>query len=393
MKRNKSLSVQNRTLRIFVTTSHVSTVYISLMAKETANENYIDFLFVDSGTRRIEKIEQIKLTAQFHSWKLFHNFSEEAGEILDFRPSLTKRIIRRIKEWPVLKTGYQFLLKRHMSKTDARYRNLIQNLIQEQGIDYAQVHLVMMTETYLNRPLIQLFKNANISYLEHGIGDYFYAAQSKHPGELLVVFADAFKQFLAKKNADHTWVKTLPGLNDFGSITLEIMKRQKFEIAVPNSKREKTIFILMEAVDVYEVSESFWTSYLDHIFKQLDNPQEYHYLLKPHHLQSPISMELTHQHFKRLGYTYQMLDDERIKSAAIEVLFSAYSQSVSQVFFLFSSAGFYLSELYKGEDIRYRYSLDFMLPHVQNSPVQFRKLFMELIPMMEDVFGKNCEKY
>lgn len=385
--------MSKKTVRIFVTTSHVSTMYITLMAKETWQENYADFLFVDSGTRRAEKTAQIRLTSSFHNWTLFHNFSKDAAEVHDLKPSLSKRITRRIKDKPVFRYFYGFLLRKFMAKTDAYHRQELNRLLGSHLNDQPEIQLLLMTETYLNQPLIQLFPDAKISYLEHGIGDYNAAIHTKHSGILYAVFAESYSRFLSVKGKKPDWVRSLPGIGDFPKLAAEIMKRQEFTLPIPSTAKEKNIFILMEAVDVYEVPESFWTDYMDHIFKQIDNPSEYHFLIKPHHLQSEISMRLTREHFQKLNYSYTLLDDERIKSAAIEALFSHYEKHISQVFFLFSSAGFYLSALYKDSGIRYRYSPDFMIPYTVHSPAQFRNFYKELRPMLDAVFAVNCEVF
>src|ERR1044072_691181 len=117
-------------LRIFVTTSHISTVYMTLLAKATSAPETTDILLIDTGTRRKELLTLIHATAAFHPWKLVHDFSTVVEEMHDFKPTLRKTATRKIKTWPLLKQIYNGLLKRYLKKRDAGYQNELLNLLQ-----------------------------------------------------------------------------------------------------------------------------------------------------------------------------------------------------------------------------------------------------------------------
>ncbi|MEO5644704.1 MAG: polysialyltransferase family glycosyltransferase [Bacteroidia bacterium] len=381
-------------LRIFVTTSHISTVYMTLLAESTKNENNIDILLVDTGTRRAEKIEHMRLTAALYSWRIFHNFSQVAPEIHDLNPNWRKRMTRRLKTLAVFKPVYKLLLDRFMNKMDAKYRGELTTLLSPYLSDAGNVELFLMTGTYLNSPLKQLFPDAKLNYMEHGVGDYHQILKEGKPiGEMYAVFAAPFRDFLAKQGMTTSWVHDLSGLDRFSTVAKQLLEAPVLKMNDAGTNGKKIIFILMEAVDMYEVPASFWSAYLDKIFAQLKNPADYHFLLKPHHLQSAVSIRLTREHLDKLGYAYTLLDDERIKSSALEVLFVHWAEKVEQVFFLFSSAGFYLSALYPGYGIRFRYSVDFLTPYVKNAPLQYQEFYRDIIPIIENVLNKNCEKY
>jgi hypothetical protein len=380
-------------IRIFLTTSQISAVYAMMLSEATRSPGDVDVLFADGSRRKKSLIGLISKTAALYKWDLFHDFSIAMEEDFDFNPSTTKSITRKIKTWPLISSIYNLLLERHYARIDKAYRDKLKKVLEPYLNEHTTISLFMLTQTYLNRPLRQLFPNAEINYLEHGMGDYYYMLDPKTPkGNFYCLFAESFKKYLAKKKNASTWVKQLPGLASFSEISNRVIAEEK--INVPAQSNEKPyVYILMEAVDMYNVDESFWVAYMDHILQKVPSPNEYHFLLKPHPVQSQFSITATEEHFKKLGLQYTMLSPNKYGSASAEILFESYSDKTRHVFCLFSSACFYLSQLYKHKKIEFWYSTEFMSRHTGNAPSQFKHHFDGLCPIIEDVFSENCKPY
>lgn len=382
-------------LRIFVTTSHISTVYMTLYADATKNEGDADVLLLDSGTRRQILIDLVRETSHAHSWKLYHCFSTAATEAHDFRPSLRKRLTRQWKVLPVVRKVYDILHALYLQKLDSNYKALLRRLLKNFE-DSATVELFVMTQTYLNGPLKQLYPQATVHYLEHGIGDYFYVLEKKEPGKKFdAVFGEPFRRYLANKQQPADWIFPLAGMGHFSSLSRQLLERHARLLHLENISKpgKPCVFILLEAVDMYEVPESFWTAYIDHILTQINTPSNFHYLLKTHPVQSQVSIEKTEAHLRKLGLSYTLLAEDKISSASAEVLFEMWADQTRHVFCLFSSGCFYLSQLYRGYDIQFWYSTEFMSRYIGNAPPQYKAHFEGLRPLIEQVFAERCKPY
>src|ERR1041385_4238179 len=271
-------------LRIFLTTSHISTVYMTLYANCTKKNTDTDVLFIDTGKRRKILIQILNETSEFHNWNLIHNFSDSVEQEYDFEPTIQKKLTRKWKVLPVVKNIYGNLLNRHLSKKDSLYKKKIETLLQEFS-NFDRVELFLMTQTYLNKPLTIIFPKAEIHYMEHGIGDYFYVLHKTNEKKYFhAVFAIPFQKFLSKQNKTSDWVFSIEGLSRFSTISKKLIERHQKSLQLEkiSTPEKEFIFILLEAVDMYEVKDSFWTEYIDHIIKQIAVPSDYHYLLKTH---------------------------------------------------------------------------------------------------------------
>lgn len=387
--------MQNSKTRIFVTTSHISTMFITLYANESKKDSDIDILFIDSGLRKKSLLKLITQTASYHTWNLFHSFSQQVNEEHDFRPGIRKRLTRKWKTLPLIGLFYNILLKKHKSKTEEQFRNRLSELLIPFGKS-KEVELYFMTQTSLNAPLLRLFPTASLNYLEHGIGDYLYVLGGhKQAIKFHAVFANSFKKYLAKEKISTEWVTAIAGQSKFSELAGKLLDNQKKNNSLPIelSQSKNFVFILLEAVDMYDVSEDFWAAYIDHILKQIEVPQNFHYLLKTHPVQSQFSISKTEEHFKQLGLNYTILSADQFGSMSAEILFEMYADETRHVFCLFSSACFYLSQFYQHKEIKFWYSTDFMSNHLQNAPTQYIQHFNGLRPMIEEVFSENCKSY
>lgn len=383
-------------IRIFLTPSHICTVYLTLLARETRKENQIDILLLDASRRKKGLSNIILETSKSHDWSLVHDFSIFENEDFDYTPTTRKSFTRRIKSWPIIKNIYNYLLERHLQKADHKYKNELSAILNGFSLENSKVSLFMLTQTYLNRPLEQLFPNATLNYVEHGIGDYYHILNPKiRKGNFYCVFAESYKRYLVKIGNSTQSVNPIPNASSFPRIANDLLRNYNKsihleEIVLPE---KPFVFVLLEAVDMYQVKHSFWTDYLDHIFSKLENPGKFHYLLKPHPMQSEISLIATKNHFEKLGFSYSLLNHPSLINASAEIIFSHWEKKTEHVFCLFSSGCFYLSQLYSEEKITFWYSTAFMSKYLENAPPQFYKSFTESRQLIEEVFTENCKPY
>lgn len=382
-------------LRIFVTTSHISTVYITLHAASTRMPGDTDILFVDDGYRQAQLLALINAASKVHDWALFHSFSQPLNQSHDFRPSLRNRITRRWKSTPGIRLVYSQLLKRFLHKKNARYRQRINQLIAPYfRTDHVQ--LFMMTQTYINTPLIEIFPKAELHFMEHGIGDYYYIQhQQATTNHFHVIFSTSFARFLVNKGLHSVAVSEISGLSEFSSLARKLLieYEQRAVAVFPILPDRPFVFILLEAVDMYNVTSEFWSAYMNHIVKQLPDADTYHYLLKPHPIQSQESLEHTLAWFNQNKFSHTLLGGEALSCISAEVAFQRWSHQTKHVFCLFSSACFYLSQLYSEQGITFWYSTSFMSKHISKAPPQYKTHYNGLVPLIEEVFSERCTAY
>lgn len=381
-------------LRIFVTTSHISCVYMALHAQRTAAPHDKDVLLVDIGTRRKEVIDSIRAAATMHQWALVHSFSGEVDDNHRFEPTLKKKLTRRWKELPIIRNIYSWLLLRYEQQRDAelnaRMLALLPELKREQSIE-----VFGHTQTHLNNLITRMQPSARTFYFEHGLGDYHYIT---HGGRLLAplfaLFADAFRHCLIRQGITPDQVHELSVPPEFPALAARQLEIMAFSGNKASLQPDKPIvLILLEAVDMYEVPTSFWGAYIDHILSALPEPGRYHFLLKPHPVASSSSLKTTVAHCSKRGIDFTLLDEPWQKSIAAEILFAQWAERTEHVFCLFSSACFYLSQLYRDPRITYHYSTDFMDRWTDNAPPMYKRHFEGLKPLIKEVFSERCQPY
>ena len=381
-------------IRVFITTSHISCVYMTLHARSTRSAGVRDVLLVDAGQRTGVLIHLIQEVASMHDWSLVHDFSDHVTTDHRFEPGVFKRLTRRWKEAPLARNIYGALLKRHLHKRDAAYRVRLRDLLRDVIKPTEEVVIYAHTQSPISEPLRLEFPQARLSFFEHGLGDYHYIVdQGQLRGPFRALFAEGFKRFLELRGipSDQVLPLTLPV--DYPQLASELMRKHGAPTDKSRPAEKPFVFVLLEAVDMYEVPEQFWGAYIDHLIGALDHPERYHYLLKPHPTQSAVSFRATEARFRGLGLSYTLLDDPADRGIAAEVLFARWSASTEHVFCLFSSACFYLSQLYRDPHITYHYSTTFMEKWTGNAPPMFKRHFDALKPLIEEVFAERCQPY
>lgn len=385
-----------KALRVFVCASHISSVYMTMHAQATRQDGVPDILFIDIGPRRKRVVTAIREVATMHDWVLFQDLSTAVEEDHRFEPGFRKRVTRRWKGLPVVRTLYGALLHRYERKRDARYRSILHGLLSPFIGPATTVHVHAHTETYLRHPLKQLFPSSDLTFFEHGQGDYIYAVRNGRPqGRLNVLFHARYRAFLERRGIDASWVAPLLMPADFPAQARALLELHGAaeQVHLPAPPERRLVLILLEAVDMYVVPPTFWGAYIDHVLSALEQPERYHFLLKPHPSQSLTSVDATQRRCRERDLSFSLLDAPELTGMAVEVLFAAWADRTDHVFCLVSTGCFYLSQLYRAPHIRYHYSLTFFEQWIGKAPPQYAKLFTEMEPLITEVLAERCEPY
>ncbi|HTL80364.1 MAG TPA: hypothetical protein VL651_01595, partial [Bacteroidia bacterium] len=213
--------------------------------------------------------------------------------------------------------------------------------------------------------------------------------------DLYAVFAKPYRRYLDAIGRKDILVVPIPGIDEFQKYAKQLLQIHR-NIIHPEKlvlPQKPVIYILLEAVDMYEVREEFWTNYIDHILKKINSPKDHHFILKLHPMHSKHSLVKTENYFRKLGLEFSVLGDEIMSSASAEVVFSHYADHTTDVFCLFSSSCFYLSQLYSDKGIRFWYSTNFFMDYIENAPPQYHKLYVEIKPILDNVMAEKCSSY
>ena len=373
-------------LRLFVTSSQICTLYLSVYAKKTAQPGYIDILIIDYTPKKKGLVNSIEQASKIHNWTALVNLSTPVENEVNNKPSLKKRITRKVKTLPLIKQFYGLLLKRYVKKQDARMRSLVREKINP----YVQNHqgdvmLGFLTQTALNNALCQLYPTATQNYFEHGIGDYQLVTNPAHTNtNFYCVFADTFGTFVQKRN--------LP-VNVYGFIdaadykaACELVIQQDKHLQLSHTWGEKKlVLLLMDAAEIYHVPTTFWTDYLEKCISLIDNAADYHFLVKPHPAQSNEALQRTEDYFVRSGLSFTLIKNQEAMYAGIELFYHQVHPQVHYVFSTFSSALFYMAHFYSGQTTYY-FLYDFVEPYFRKGPAQFLDFYYKLDPYFREVF-------
>ena len=379
-------------IRIFVSPSHLCTLYMILYARKTNMGQYKDVLVLDTPPKKKALIKVITDTQKIYSWTRIINLSTEIPEEIDFTPNVRKNAIRRIKNKPFIKPIYNFLLNLHVKKSEKNEARIIKNELSGLG---NVVELNVLTQISINSTLFKLYPNAQVNYFEHGQGDYFFIQDIKPTTfNFYCVFADKFRGYLKNKNQENKYIKNLLDIEGFPGLANEVINSmdEKEEIKSFLCVQGKLVLILMESMQLYyNVPDSFWTDYLELYIANVINPEEYTFILKPHPTQSLKSIELS---------KYYMLHTRKLKilvlehgysiNYSVEVLYSLWQDNIHYVFSVFSSALYYISKLYGNETTKYYYAYDFFKKYIGDAPPQFIDIYTGIEDVVKNVLTENC---
>ncbi len=141
----------------------------------------------------------------------------------------------------------------------------------------------------------------------------------------------------------------------------------------------------------YNVPDTFWTDSLELFIAQVDKPEEYTFILKPHPTQSLKSMEISKDYMinKRKLKTL-ILEHNYSINYSVEVLYSLWQNNTYYVFSIFSSASYYISKLYSNPNTKHYYAYGFFEKYINDAPPQFSSYFKSLEDLLKNVFSENC---
>ena len=378
-------------IRLFVSPSHLCTLYMIAYARKTNNGKFKDVLILDTPPKKAALVKVITDTIKIYQWERIINLSTVIPEEVDFTPNTRKSITRKLRSKPVIKTVYDFLLKLYVKKQQANEARIIQNSLVGKG---QIVEINILTQTSVNEVLFKLYPKASVNYFEHGQGDYFFIQDIKpHTYNFYCVFADKFRQYLQNKNQENRYVKNLLSNNDFPVIAKEVIDIDAESQSIKNQLQVegKLVLILMENVQIYNVPDIFWTDYLDLCVTQVDKPEEYTFILKPHPTQSLKSIEISKAHMlntKKL--TALVIEHNHSINYSVEVLYSFWQNNTHYVFSVFSSALYYISKLYGNEATKFYYAYDFFKNYIADAPPQYSFYFIGLEGLLRNVFAEKC---
>ena len=380
-------------LRIFLTSSHLSTMFMALYAEKTRQKDCRDILIVESAKIKESLLKLIHETNAIHKWDEIHDFVSVVNDAGDMKPSLRKTITRKLKTKPIAKQIYNALYQSHSKKEIEKSKERLQSLLKKH-IHSSEVELNFLPQTFLNPVLSKLFPKAKINYFEHGLGDYLHTS-IMNGNDFNCVFSEQLKKYLSSKKNNNNFVFPSATSSDFEKASKDVINNHPSKEIILNSFKEKSscVLILLESVEMYNVKKSFWTEYLEKCLGQIPNANQLTFLLKPHPAQSIESIEITKSFFEKKGLKYKMLENPSMAGMSVEVLFPLWKENIQHVFALFSSSLFYLSVLYPESHITYHYSYDFMAKHISNAPEQFKKHFLGLGEFIEKVFSSNCKQF
>jgi len=377
-------------VRIFVSPSHLCTLYMILHARKTRKEGYKDILVLDSPPKKTSLINLIKGTQKIYDWHSIIDLSAPLDDSVDLVADKKKQLTRKLKSKPGIKQVYDLLLRRHTKKQRAAGAKILAEKLNGLG---EVVEINVLTQTLVNEALFNLFPNAQVNYFEHGSGDYYLIQKMKGNFNFYCVFADEFKKLLAERGLDISYVKQLTDHQDFPALAQEVINADpNREEILRNFKVDgKMILVLLEAMQLYQVPDQYYTDYIDLCMKQVKNPQDYTFVLKPHPAQTHKSIE---DQKNRLQDHYKVktlvLESGYLINFSVEVLFTLWKDHTDYFFGTYSSAIFYNSVLYKNSGTKFFFTYEFFLNYLQNAPQQFKDIYAGIKEPVKKVFSANC---
>jgi hypothetical protein len=360
-------------------------------ARKTNQGNYKDILVLDTPAKRKSLVKVITDTIKVYPWTAIIDLGSLLPDETDYTPNVRKSITRKLKDKPLIKPIYTFLLKLYLKKEQSREIKNIQHKLLE-VVDVCELNL--LTQTGANEALFKLYPKAAINYFEHGQGDYFFIQKLKPVNfNFYCMFADKFKQYLQNNKQDYSYVKNVLDTKYFPALAKEVIDTDEEKETIKSylQVKGKLVLILLESVEIYNVPDAFWTDYLDLCIAQISSPTEYTFILKPHHLQSLRAIEISKNYMLHtLKLNALVIESNHSLNYSVEILYVLWQDKTHYVFSVFSSALYYIAKLYANEKTTYYYAYDFFRKYMDNAPKQFSTYFNELEGLIREVFSENC---
>jgi hypothetical protein len=378
-------------LRLFVTSSHLSTGLMSYYAQTTASASNLDILIIDNAFKKEALIDLIFHVSKLHEWKATFDLSIQINNATNLKPSLFKIVKRKIKHLPIIRAIYNFLLLRQQHIVIANQERLVANKLSDVGIEIQkldQFELFLLTQTAINESLLNLLPKADVYYMEHGLGDYIYFQKQKRNNGGLFIFANKYKSFLNKINKAQLQIRNYIDANGFAQIFSHYPDHVKFVLDSISKNEKPIVLFLMDAAEIYLPQKQFWTDYIDKCLSVIDNTGNYRIIVKPHPLQSNEVLTITRNYFEALNLDFVMLDTPAFVSLSVETIYVKYMADVKYVFSTFSSALFYLAEYYSDKS-QFYHLYYFVGKYFSNAPEQYKHAYKELGVLIDQVFSND----
>jgi len=99
----------NKTLRIFLSSSGLSTLYLSIYARQSAKGGETDLFFIDALSLKPSQRDLMLQAVAHHSYEQIYDLSRPMGETVTMVPSRRKQLTRQLKTKVGFKQVYHFL--------------------------------------------------------------------------------------------------------------------------------------------------------------------------------------------------------------------------------------------------------------------------------------------
>ncbi len=381
-------------LRVFISSSGLSALYLSIFAQKTASPHLDDVFLVDALSLKPSQRDLILQASGLHDYSAFIDMSRPMEEVSSMVPSKRKQLTRKLKTRPGFKQIYDFLYRFKLARED---QHLIEALRSKAptyfASSYGEVQLHTQPVLHLNRPLQKLFDKAEVRYFEHGLGDYLDVRSRVGRGDsFYCVFAPELKAYYEKEGKDHSFIKPLLPEEGFLAKDLELegLFPKLNQVKLPGEKR--WVLVALQALEQFQVDPSYWDHFMQSCLKKIDKTESYSFLLKPHPRQDREITQRVREYLESKNLEVLVWDRPELRSLHMEILFGAISEKVDYVCSPFSSTVFYLSRLYPDSQIRYFYSLDSIFSFTQATPQLYIDRWKDLSPFLDEVFGHHAEK-
>jgi hypothetical protein len=358
---------------------------MSVYARDSKCEGMKDVLIIDNYLKKRALLDLHRQTAAYHEWDEVLDMSIPIDNDIDLKPGWRKKLLRKIKVLPVVRFFYDRLLKRAQNDYAERYAEILRDKLD--AFIQQNVSLNLLTQTALNEPLIHLFPNATISYFEHGQGDYFYVLKDKlGQGNFYCVFAKQLRTFLSTQKIPADFVHSFIDTATFEKAVLFAGRYCKDQVENIASTPKRIVIFLMDSCEIYHPPENFWSDYLTRCLQEINHPEEFLWVVKPHPNQSNGVIQKTKIIFQESGLDFIFLDDPMFVSLSAEYLFINLKEKTEAVFTTFSSAIFYLSHFYPGQS-KYYVLYDFVGKYFSNAPKQYLEIYKGLNKFYTGMFS------
>lgn len=376
--------------RIFLTTSPLNTALVSGYGKQTKERGDVDILILDRLTQKASIVDQIKTLSQLHEFDELIDFSLQSTEESTTRPSFTKRLTRYLKKRPFFKQVYDFLFYLWMMKDNARYKKMLLTSGVHQPVDM-HVELYLQPLLRMNDPLRSVFKNAEVHYFEHGIGDYVDILTEKGGGIFHSVFASDYEKYLQQLGERR--FKILPSSQYFSSIEPSIVLSFFPQLEQLRSLEGDIVLLLTQPLEDLGVDRAFWPYFLDKSLSKLPESEHRTFLVKVHQRQNLDSVSLIVSRLEKKGHRVVLLKEPSINNICLEVMFGVIKEQVTHVITPYSSAIFYLPKLYPNCKAEYWYSYDSVKMFARLTPMQYQIRWEDLKKLSAAICGGLAKEY